>query len=74
MSEKRPPGSNSGKLYENRNNFAPRRYFSNQKEILVYWIADGGVDIMITPSGALNEAWWSIEISEVPEKCHLTTL
>ena len=36
-------------------------------------ILDGGMDIKITQNGALNETWWSIEISELPEKCQLNT-
>ncbi len=74
MSEKRPPGCNSGKLHANLNNFTPRQHFSNRKEVLVPWIVDGDVDTKIGQNGALSEAWWSIEVNEIPEKYQLTTL
>ncbi len=33
-----------------------------------------GVDTKIMRKGALDEAWWSVEVSEIPGKCQLTTL
>ncbi len=47
LSEKSPPGCNFGKLHADRDNSAPRPFFSNRKEVLVPWIIDGGVDVKI---------------------------
>ncbi len=74
VSEKRPPGCNSGKLHADRNNFTSRQLLSNRKEVLFPWIVDGGLDTKIGQIGAPSEARRSIEVDEVHEKFQMTTL
>ena len=52
----------------------PGNIFPIQKNLSVPWIIDGGANINIMRTDALTLAWWSIDFSEVAEKCHMSIL